>query len=187
MNPFLNPIIVVKTLKSYYIDPGRTERLKPEQLKHYQDKTFKNIVRYAYNVPIYHEIYKKAGIHPNDIRGIKDIVKLPFITKNDLRNNYPDRILPLNYNKKNGFVISTGGTSGKSVFLYTDITTMIQSTVPSSREARFFNLNTRKSRLAHIGNFSQNRIDLVFEEKFYSNIKRFISMNNLLNLDVNQP
>jgi phenylacetate-CoA ligase len=187
MNPFLNPIIVAKTLKCFFIDPSRTERLKPEQLKQYQDKAFKKIVKYAYNVPMYHEIYKKAGINPNDIRGIKDIVKLPFITKNDLRNNFPDRILPLNYNKKNGFVISTGGTSGKSVFLYTDITTMIQSTVPSSRETRFFNLSTRKSRFAHIGNFSPYRIDLVFEEKFYSNIKRFISMNNILNLDVNQP
>jgi phenylacetate-CoA ligase len=187
MNPFLNPIVVARTLKSFLIDPSRTERLKPEQLKQYQDKAFKKIVKYAYTVPMYHEIYKKAGIHPNDISGIKDIVKLPFITKNDLRNNFPDRILPQNYNKKDGFVISTGGTSGKSVFLYTDITTMIQSTVPSSRETRFFNLSTRKSRFAHIGNFSPYRIDLVFEEKFYSNIKRFISMNNLLNLDVNQP
>ena len=187
MNPFLNPIVIVKTLKSYLLDPSRTKRLTSEQLKHYQDKTFKKIIKYAYNVPIYKEIYKKAGIHPDDIKGIKDIEKLPFITKNDLRNNFPDRIIPLNYNKKKGFVISTGGTSGKSVFLYTDITTMIQSTVPNSRETRFFNLNSRKSRIAHIGNFSPYRIDLVFEQQFYSNIKRFIPMNNLLNLDVNQP
>ena len=106
MNPFLNPIIIVKTLKSYLLDPSRTKRLTSEQLKHYQDKTFKKIVKYAYNVPIYNEIYKKAGIHPDDIKGIKDIEKLPFITKNDLRNNFPDRIIPLDYNKKKGFVIS---------------------------------------------------------------------------------
>jgi phenylacetate-CoA ligase len=187
MNPFLNPIIVAKTLKSYFIDPSRTERLTPKKLQRYQDKKFKKIVKYAYNVPIYHEIYKKAGIHPNDIRSLKDIEKLPFITKNDLRNNFPDRIIPLNYNKKKGFVISTGGTSGKSVFLYTDLNTMIESLVPSSRETRFFNLDTRNSRFAHIGNLSSCRIDLVFEEKFYSNIKRFISVDNILNLDVNQP
>ena len=187
MNPFLNPVILFKTLKSYIIDPSRTKRLKSEQLKHYQNKAFKKIFRYAYTVPIYMDLYKKMGIQPSDIKGIKDIVKLPFITKNDLRNNFPDRIIPTNYNKKKGFVISTGGTSGKSVFLYTDINTMIQSTVPNTRETRFFNLNSRKSRIAHIGNFSPYRIDLVFNKQFYSNIKKFIPMNNLLNLDVNQP
>lgn len=187
MNPFLNPIVAFFALKSYLINPSRTERLTTEQLNEYRNKTFKKIVKYAYNVPLYHEKYKTAGIHPRDINGIKDIVKLPFITKNDLRNNFPDRIIPGNYNKKNAFVVSTGGTSGKPVFIYTDIITMAESTVPNSREAKFFKLNTRKSRFAHIGNFSKDRIDLVAQEKFYANIKRFISIDNILNLDVNQP
>ena len=187
MNPFLNPIVAFFALKSYLINPSRTERLTTEQLDQYRNKTFKKIVKYAYNVPLYHEKYKAAGIHPRDINGIKDIVKLPFITKNDLRNNFPDRIIPKNYNKKNVFVVSTGGTSGKPVFVYTDIITMAESTVPNSREAKFFKLNTRKSRFAHIGNFSKDRIDLVTQEKFYANIKRFISIDNILNLDVNQP
>jgi len=187
MNPFLNPIVAFFALKSYLINPSRTDRLTTEQLDQYRNKTFKKIVKYAYNVPLYYEKYKAAGIHPRDINGINDIVKLPFITKNDLRNNFPDRIIPKNYNKKNVFVVSTGGTSGKPVFLYTDIITMAESTVPNSREAKFFKLNTRKSRFAHIGNFSKDRIDLVTQEKFYANIKRFISIDNILNLDVNQP
>jgi phenylacetate-CoA ligase len=187
MNPFVNPIIISKTLKSYFIDPSRIDRLTNKQLRHYQNKAFKKIVKYAYSVPVYHELYKKVGIRPHHIRNLEDIVKLPFITKNDLRHNFPDRITPINYNKKNGFVISTGGTSGKSVYIYTDITTMIQGIAPSLRESIFFNLNTRKSRFAHIGNFSPYRIDLVFEEKFNYYVKQFISIENRLNLDVNQP
>ena len=32
---------------------------------------------------------KELGVEPGDIKGIEDIVKLPFTTKEDLRNNYP--------------------------------------------------------------------------------------------------
>ncbi|HID25541.1 MAG TPA: phenylacetate--CoA ligase family protein [Thermoplasmata archaeon] len=187
MNPFLNPSIAFIAVKSYLIDPGRIHRLKPEQLKRYQDKAFKRIIKYAYNVPLYHEKYKKASIHPNDIKGIKDIVKLPFVTKNDLRSHYPDGIIPISYNKEKKFVVSTGGTTGKSVFLYTDLITMIQSIIPSIREMRFFNLDIRKTRYVHIGSLSANRIDLVMEKNFLSKIRPFFSLNNLLNMDVNKP
>ncbi|MCK5030053.1 MAG: hypothetical protein KAR64_01160, partial [Thermoplasmatales archaeon] len=77
MNPLLNPFISIPILKNYILDPGRIQRLNPKQLKKYRDKAFKNIVKYAYSVPLYHTIYKRAGVHPNDIRGIDDIVKLP--------------------------------------------------------------------------------------------------------------
>jgi len=187
MNPFLNPAIAFTAVKSYLVDPGRIHRLKPEQLKRYQDKAFKRIIKYAYNVPLYHEKYKKAGVHPNDLKGIKDIVKLPFVTKNDLRSYYPNGIIPISYNKEKRFVVSTGGTTGKSVFLYTDLITMIQSVTPSIRETRFFNLDPRKTRYVHIGNLSTNRIDLVMEKNFLSKIRPFFSLNNLLNMDVNKP
>ena len=187
MNPLLNPFISIPILKNYILDPGRIQRLNPKQLKKYRDKAFKNIVKYAYTVPLYHTIYKRAGVHPNDIRGIDDIVKLPFVTKDDLRENFPDKIIPVGYNKSKGHVICTGGTTGKPVSIYTDFSTMARSAGTILREMNFFNLNWKKSKFVHIGNFNPNRVDLVSQENFQSHLKSFFSMDNHLNIDVDLP
>jgi phenylacetate-CoA ligase len=187
MNPLLNPFISIPILKNYILDPGRVQRLNPKQLKKYRDKAFKNIVKYAYTVPLYHTIYKRAGIHPNDIRRIDDIVKLPFVTKDDMRENFPDKIIPVGYNKNKGHVICTGGTTGKPVSIYTDFSTMARSAGTILREMNFFNLNWRKSKFVHIGNFNPNRVDLVSQENFQSHLKSFFSMDNHLNIDVDLP
>ena len=40
-------------------------------------------------VPFYKENFKKAGITPSDIKSLKDLQKVPFTVKQDLRDNYP--------------------------------------------------------------------------------------------------
>jgi len=187
MNPLLNPFISLPLLKNYVLDPRRIQRLKNKQLEKYRNKVFRKIVKYAYTVPVYHNKYKKAGIHPSDIKGIDDVVKLPFITKNDLRNGFPDEIIPVYYKKSRGHIICTGGTTGKPVSIYTDFPTIAKSAGPILREMDFFNLNWRKSRFVHIGNFNQYRVDLVTQENFQSHLKSFLSMGNQLNIDVDLP
>jgi len=187
MNPFLNPVVGLTALKNYLTVPQRTTRLSPQQLQKYRDKAFRRIVNYAYKTPLYHQKYKEAGIHPKDIRGIKDINKLPYISKSDIRNNFPDGIIPTTYNKKKGYVIATGGTTGKSVFLYTDLLTMAESILTTVRELKHFGFSHKKTKYAHIGNLSTNRIDLVMEENLYGALKPFFNVDHILTLDVNQP
>ena len=187
MNPFLNPITSLRILRRYLTDPDRIKKYDVEKIKKYRDRAFKKIVKYAYTVPLYHEKYKKAGVHPNDIRGIKDIVKLPFITKNDLRDNFPDRIIPVGYNKDKAHIVCTGGTTGKPVSIYVDFITIAQASINALRELRFFGFSWNKSRIVQIGNQSQYRIDLVVEKKFLSHIRSLFSMENFLNMDVNEP
>jgi len=187
MNPLLNPLISVPLLRGYLFDPSRIRRLSPKQLKKYRDKAFKRIVKYAYTVPLHHDKYKKAGIHPNDIKGINDIVKLPFITKTDLVENFPDKIIPVGYNKEKAHVICTGGTTGKPVSIYTDFSTMGKAGGPLLREMKHFNLHWRKSKFVHLGNFNPYRADLISRENFQKHLYSFFSIKNLLNMDVNQP
>ena len=55
-----------------------------------QGKRLHKIVDYVYhNVPFYRDKLQQNGITPDDISTIDDIVKLPFTTKQDLRDNYP--------------------------------------------------------------------------------------------------
>ena len=113
MNHFFNPIFLSWVLKSYLIDIDRLRKLNENELREHQNKCLKNIVKYAYSVQLYHEKYKKAGIHPSDIKGIEDIEKLPIVTKEDIKSYYPDGIISPRTQKKQLLKISTSGTTGK--------------------------------------------------------------------------
>ena len=55
-----------------------------------QSKRLRLLVKYVYhNVPFYRNKMQTMDIRPDDIRTIEDITKLPFTTKQDLRDNYP--------------------------------------------------------------------------------------------------
>jgi phenylacetate-CoA ligase len=47
------------------------------------------VERVYHNVPFYRNKIQELGLHPGDIRDINDLKKLPFTTKQDLRDNYP--------------------------------------------------------------------------------------------------
>ena len=66
------------------------ECLSPEHMREYQSKMLYRMVDYVYhNVPFYRNKLQEMDLTPNDIHSIDDIVKLPFTTKQDLRDNYP--------------------------------------------------------------------------------------------------
>jgi len=155
----------------------------------------RNLVSYAYTVPLYHDIYKNKGIHPNDIHGVDDINKLPFVSRQDFRAKFPDGILPATYDKAKGYVICTGGTTGKyccnsgaqPMCLYTDLPTMLSGIGATLREQRAFHLNWRKARVAHLGNFQPFKIDEVQEQHLQRHLKTFFSFNNYLSMNASTP
>ncbi|MCK4365172.1 MAG: phenylacetate--CoA ligase family protein [Thermoplasmatales archaeon] len=171
MNPFLNPITGIPFLKRFLFDPNRIKRMNPQQLEKYRNKVFRKIVKYAYTVPIYHQKYKATGIHPEDIRGIKDITKLPFITKKDLVDNYPDGIIPPNYDKSKAVVVSTSGSTGKPVSVFFDFSVYSGGIGAAIRTFLVHNVSWRKSKFANIGNFSPGKADEAVSRLFFTNAK----------------
>jgi len=69
------------------------------------------------NVPYYKNKMVKAGLTPDDIKSINDLHKLPFVTKEDLREAYPYGLLgvPL---KDAVRIQSTSGTTGRRVVAF---------------------------------------------------------------------
>jgi len=187
INPLLKPTNTIPLLLKYSFDIDRLHKFNHEKIEKYRDKAFKRVLKYAYKVPLYHNKYKKAGIHPNQINGIKDISKLPLVSKEDMRKNFPDGLLPTGYNKKNAHIISTGGTTGKSISIYTDFYTMGVSAIPFFREIKAFDINWKKMRLANIGNYNTNRVDQVQIEHFRKPMSKFVNLNEELDIDVNIP
>ncbi|WP_164233237.1 phenylacetate--CoA ligase PaaK [Microbacterium hydrocarbonoxydans] len=70
------------------LDPE--ERMSREEIQALQLERLQWTVRHAYaNVPLYTRKFDEAGVHPDDIRSLADIARLPFTTKADLRETYP--------------------------------------------------------------------------------------------------
>jgi len=73
-----------------YIFNPKIEKLPRKGIKEIQLKHLKKTVQLVYNkVPFYKDKFKELKVTPNDIKTLEDIRKLPFTTKNDLRNNAP--------------------------------------------------------------------------------------------------
>ena len=68
------------------------------------------------NVPYYRKSLAEAGVEPEDIKSLKDISKLPFLTKDDLRKVYPFGLLAVPL-KDIVEVHTSSGTTGKPVVL----------------------------------------------------------------------
>ena len=97
-----------------YFNP-EIETMPVEEIKKLQSERLKDQVKHVYkNIAFYRERMDDAGVKPEDINGIEDLHKLPFITKDDLRDQYPYGLLgvPLNDVVR---IHSTSGTTGRRV------------------------------------------------------------------------
>ncbi len=94
------------------------ETMPVEELKKLQSDKLIRQVRHVYdNVPYYRALMDQQGVTPDDIHGIEDVHKLPFLTKADLREAYPYGLLakPL---KECVRIQSTSGTTGRRVVAF---------------------------------------------------------------------
>lgn len=188
MNPFHNPIFLSKVLKSYLFDINRVWNITPEGMKKYQDKQIKHMVKFAYeNVPLYHEKYKNQNIHPSEIKGRKDLKKLPFITKNDLKQNFSQGITPKNFNKKYGSKVSTSGSTGKPVSIYYDLFSAIKYVEGFVRILKAYGGKWNKSKILLVIDIKPGTVEHAsFQSSVAPFLKKFISMDNIKYLYVGE-
>jgi len=69
---------------------SKEESLSRKGMKKLQGERLAKVCERVYaSVPFYKKMFDKAKIKPAQIKSIDDIVRLPFTTKLDLRDNYP--------------------------------------------------------------------------------------------------
>ena len=94
------------------------ECMEPDNMRALQDERLVRQVRHVWdNVPYYRKKKEEKGVTPDDIKGIEDLHKLPFLSKADLRDAYPFGLLakPLSDCVR---IHSTSGTTGKRVVAF---------------------------------------------------------------------
>ncbi|MBQ5824550.1 MAG: phenylacetate--CoA ligase [Clostridia bacterium] len=94
------------------------ETMPLEEMRKLQSEKLVKQVKHVYeNVPYYRNLMDEKGVTPEDIKGIEDLHKLPFLTKADLRDAYPYGLLakPLDECVR---IQSTSGTTGRRVVAF---------------------------------------------------------------------
>lgn len=97
----------------------KIETMPLENLKNLQSERLVEMVNYVYNnSSFYKKKFDDAGIKPSDIKSINDIKKLPFTTKEDMRDNYPFGIFSSTSNLAE-IHVSSGTTGNPTLVGYT--------------------------------------------------------------------
>lgn len=96
------------------------ECMSRDELTALQSSRLKKLVDYVYhNVDFYRKKMQAIGLMPGDIKGVEDIVKLPFTTKDDLRDNYPFGLFAVPQSQIVRVHASSGTTGKATVVGYT--------------------------------------------------------------------
>lgn len=94
------------------------ETMSLEDMRALQSERLVKQVKHVWdNVPYYRSLMEEKGLTPEDIKGVDDLHKLPFLTKDDLRDQYPYGLLATDL-KNCVRIQSTSGTTGRRVVAF---------------------------------------------------------------------
>ncbi|WP_440006368.1 phenylacetate--CoA ligase PaaK [Halomicrococcus sp. SG-WS-1] len=97
------------------------EAASRDELRSLQGDRLAETVAYAYeNVPFYRDALDEAGVAPDDVESVADVTELPFTTKEDFRDEYPDGLFAVGHADVNRIHASSGTTGKPKIVAYSD-------------------------------------------------------------------
>lgn len=103
---------------SMYLHPELETMTRPE-IEKLQMERLKTTLQRCMNAPFYKERFEEHGLKPEDIRSLEDLRKIPFTTKQDLRDNYPFGMSVVPLEQVVRLHSSSGTTGTPTVILHT--------------------------------------------------------------------
>jgi len=89
-----------------------------ERILALQDERLRKLVRYAYDsVPYYRKVFEQCALKPEDIVTSVDLVKLPILTRQLVRNNFSD-LVARGFPRRELMSCLTGGSTGEALRFY---------------------------------------------------------------------
>jgi phenylacetate-CoA ligase len=107
--------------RALYLELKQTERLPREELDAVQLRKLQRLVQHAYvHVPFYRDRMRELGVHPEDIRTLGDIDRLPLLSKDDVRKHLFFDLFADNHRKRDMLRVATSGSTGEPFVTYAD-------------------------------------------------------------------
>ncbi len=112
---------ITREVERHYESLEETQWMARSDLGELRDDKLRRLVRHAYrNVPYFRERMRAAGVHPEDVRGVADLHKLPLLSKTDVREHLYFDILSENHRKSEMLRVATSGSTGEPFVCYAD-------------------------------------------------------------------
>lgn len=107
-----------KVFRSIYEELEIREKMKEEKQQEYQLKQLQKLLKYAYeNVEYYKNLFDERGLKPEEIKTHQDLKKLPYLTKDIIKENFND-LISKKISQKDLLYLTTGGSSGTPLGFY---------------------------------------------------------------------
>ncbi len=103
---------------SPYFNPEMETLTRPE-IEALQLERLQATVKHCMNSPFYKKRFEEANLKPEDIKTLDDLRRIPFTTKQDLRDTYPFGIRSVSLDKCVRLHSSSGTTGNPTVILHT--------------------------------------------------------------------
>ena len=96
------------------------ERASRDEISALQLQRLRETLKRVYeHVPHYRKAFDEKGVHPDDLKSLKDLSRFPFTTKKDLRDNYPFGLFAVPKDQVSRIHASSGTTGKPTVVGYT--------------------------------------------------------------------
>ena len=106
-------------LKSYLDAQLKFQYLNKSEILEYQNRKLVDLVWYYYeNSKFFKKKLSEVNIHPYEIVSLKDIKKIPILTKDEIKLNFSNNLLSDRFNDFKTLLISTSGSTGNPMNIY---------------------------------------------------------------------
>lgn len=187
----LHKWMITRRARKFYFQLKRSQYLSPEQIQEFQEVRLRQLMDHVYHhVPYYRDRMKDLGIQPTDISTISDLSKLPFLTKQDVRENLYFDLLSDTHDKRNMLKVTTSGSTGEPFVCFSDREQLEMRWASTQRSLEWtgYRFGDRTARLWHqtIGmswvQIAKERLDAWFNRRLFipafemteQNIEKFI-------------
>jgi phenylacetate-CoA ligase len=110
----LSDIILNRTISNNFKFLMQSQWWSTNDLRYYQDKKLVELINHSYyNVPYYEELFKKLNLKPSDFKSKDDLSKLPILTKEEIRKNFPSKMISRKIKKKDFYLTGSSGSTGE--------------------------------------------------------------------------
>jgi phenylacetate-CoA ligase len=112
----LGDIVLGTDIVRYVIQLEESQWWSERHIRDYQEEKLNKLLDHAYkNVPYYREKFDEHGLKPSHITSKCDLEKIPILSKSDIKNSFPGKIVANNINRKQLLPGMTGGSTGQPI------------------------------------------------------------------------
>jgi len=106
-------------VSKYLKELEQSQWYSPAELREMQNEKLRGMVRHAYDtVEYYREVFDSLKLTPDDIKSIEDLPKLPILTKDQIRANFPDKMRSRDFDPAKLIIGKSSGSTGEPLKYY---------------------------------------------------------------------